>query len=70
MRSDPFPSSPLPDVCPLPQVCATHPSMGVFVSEICHPDWRSSLGVVPSIFLELGITMVWWTHRIVKLESA
>ena len=34
--------------------------MGVFVSEICHPDWRGSLGVVPSIFLALGITKVWY----------
>lgn len=39
-------------------VCSTHPSMGVFVSEIVHPDWRGSMGVVPSIFLALGITKV------------
>jgi len=37
-------------------ICSTHPSMGVFVSEISHPDWRGSLGVIPSIFLALGIT--------------
>ena len=39
-------------------ICSTHPSMGVFVSEISHPDWRGSLGVIPSIFLALGITKV------------
>ena len=40
-------------------ICSTHPSMGVFVSEISHPDWRGSLGVMPSIFLALGITKVY-----------
>ena len=39
-------------------ICSTHPSMGVFVSEISHPDCRGSLGVIPSIFLALGITKV------------
>ena len=39
---------------------STHPSIGVFVSEISHPDWRGSLGVTPSIFLAVGITKVPW----------
>ena len=39
---------------------STHPSIGVFVSEISHPDWRGSLGVTPSIFLAAGITKVPW----------
>ena len=47
-------------------ICSTHPSMGVFVSEISHPDWRGSLGVIPSIFLALGITKEEMCHKIVS----